>query len=149
MGMVGFSRVIKLVAIAAAAATFLMGASTQSRAETCHVRLNIVKAGFIIGVGGGSGTLTCHGQRYRLSVGGVGIGSLGLAAVDLVGTAANVHRPSDVAGTYGAAGAGATFIAGGQVATLQNGNGVVLSLGGVQAGFQVSLSLGGMTLALQ
>ena len=104
------------------------------------MRLNIVKAGFIIGVGGGSGTLTCNGHRYRLSVGGIGIGSLGLAAVDLAGTATNVHRPSDVAGTYGAAGAGVTFIAGGQVATLQNGNGVVLSLGGVQP-FQVSLSL--------
>jgi hypothetical protein len=147
--MLSFNRTIKFTAIAAAAVTLLIGASTQSRAETCRIRLNIVKAGFIIGVGGGSGTLTCNGHRYRLSVGGIGVGSLGVAAVDLVGTAANVHRPSDVAGTYGAAGAGATFVVGGQVATLQNGNGVVLSVQGAQAGFQISLGLGGMTLALQ
>jgi hypothetical protein len=72
-----------------------------------------------------------------------------LAAVDLVGTATNLHRPSDIVGTYGAAGAGATFVGGAQVATLQNQNGVVLTLHGVQAGFQVSLGLGGMTLAMQ
>jgi len=147
--MFAFSRVIKLSAMIAAAATVLIGAVTPSSAETCRIRIHIVKAGFIVGIGGGTGALTCNRHRYRLSVGGVGIGSLGVAAADLVGTAANVHRPSDVAGAYGAAGAGATFIAGGQVATLQNQNGVILSLQGAQAGFQVSLGLGGMTLALQ
>jgi hypothetical protein len=147
--MYAIGRGIKLTAIIATAATVLMGAVTPSRAETCRVRLHIVKAGFIVGVGGGSGTMTCQGRRYRLSVGGIGVGSLGVAAVDLVGTAANVHRPSDIAGTYGAAGAGATFVAGGQVATLQNGNGVVLAVQGAQVGFQVSLGLGGMTIALQ
>jgi hypothetical protein len=35
------------------------------------------------------------------------------------------------------------------VATLQNGNGVVLQLRGVQAGFQISLGLGGMTLMMR
>jgi len=147
--MLSFNRAIKAAAIAATAMMVLIGASTQSRAETCRIRLHIVKAGFILGVGGGNGVLSCHNGSYRLSVGGIGVGSLGVAAVDLGGTATNVHRPSDVAGTYGAAGAGVAFIAGGQVATLQNGNGVVLSLGGVQAGFQVNIGLGGMTLALQ
>jgi hypothetical protein len=67
----------------------------------------------------------------------------------LVGTASNVHNPANVAGTYGAAGAGVTFVAGGQVATLQNQNGVVLQLGGGQVGFQVSLGLAGMTIAMR
>ena len=107
-----------------------------------------MKAGFIVGVGGGSGTLYCQGRAYRLSVGGIGIGSLGVAAVDLRGTASNVRTPGSVAGTYGAAGAGATFVGGGQVATLQNGNGVVLQVQGPQVGFQVNIGLGGMTLAL-
>jgi hypothetical protein len=90
----------------------LAGASTQSRAQNGTVRLHIVKAGFIVGVGGGSGTLLYKGHSYRLSLGGIGIGSLGIAAVDLVGTASNLHRPADIAGTYGAAGAGATFVGG-------------------------------------
>src|SRR5579863_163263 len=126
--MFSFNRAIKLFALLTAAAAISLSAATPSRAETCSIRLHIVKAGFIVGVGGGSGVLVCPGRAVRLSVGGIGIGSLGVAAVDLRGTASNVHRPSDVAGTYGAAGAGATFVGGGQAATLQNGNGVVLQL---------------------
>lgn len=147
--MLNFGRVLKCAAGAAAALTMLVGAATPSRAETCSIRLHVVKAGFIVGVGGGSGVLVCHGRAVRLSVGGIGIGSLGVAAVDVRGTASNVRTPRDVAGTYGAAGAGATFVGGGQAATLQNGNGVVLQLHGPQVGFPVSLGLGDTTLALR
>ena len=147
------SRATKLIkfAVAIAALTSIsLAAATPSQAQTtCSIRLHIVKAGFIVGAGGGSGTLVCHGRAYRLSVGGIGIGSLGVAAADLAGTASNVHNPASVAGTYGAAGAGVTFVGGGQVATLQNQNGVVLHLSGGQVGFQVSLGLAGMTLALR
>ena len=108
-----------------------------------------MKVGFIVGAGGGSGTLSYHGKTYRLSVGGVSLGSLGVASADLVGTASNLHRPSDIAGTYGAAGAGFTFVGGGQVATLQNEKGVVLTLQGRQVGFQASLGLAGMTISLR
>lgn len=147
--MLSFIRGIKLIAVVLIAAATLAGGSTESRAQTGSVRLHIVKAGFIVGVGGGSGTLIYQGRSYRLSIGGIGLGSLGVAAVDLVGTASNLRTASDIAGTYGAVGAGATFVVGGQAATLQNGNGVVLRVQGVQAGFQVSLGLAGMTIALR
>lgn len=146
--MLGFTRAMRIVAVSLA--VMLLGAATPSQAQTVgHVRLHIVKAGFIIGVGGGSGVLIFHGVRYPLSVSGIGIGSLGIAAVDLVGTASNLTSPGAIAGTYAGAGAGGSFVGGGQVATLQNGNGVVLTLQGVQAGFQVSLGLGGMTLMMR
>jgi hypothetical protein len=148
--MVRTIKLIKYMGTLAALASISLAAATPSQAQTtCSIRLHIVKAGFIVGAGGGSGTLVCHGRAYRLSVGGIGIGSLGVAAADLSGTASNVHNPASVAGTYGAAGAGATFVGGGQVATLQNQNGVVLRIAGGQVGFQVTLGLGGMTLALQ
>jgi hypothetical protein len=140
---------IKFIAIIAALASITLATTTPSQAQTCSIRLHIVKAGFIVGAGGGTGTLVCHGRSHRLSVGGIGIGSLGVAAADLAGTASNVRNPAAVAGTYGAAGAGVTFVGGGQVATLQNQNGVVLRLSGGQVGFQVSLGLAGMTLAMQ
>jgi hypothetical protein len=142
-------KLTKVLAITAALASMSLAAASPSQAQTCSIRLHIVKAGFIVGAGGGSGTLVCHGRTYRLSVGGIGLGSLGVAAADLAGTASNVRDPAMVAGTYGAAGAGVTFVGGGQVATLQNGNGVVLQLAGGQVGFQVSLGLAGMTLALR
>jgi hypothetical protein len=142
-------KLIKFFTIIAALASMSLAATTPSQAQTCSIRLHIVKAGFIVGAGGGSGTLVCHGQAYRLNVGGIGLGSLGVAAADLAGTASNVRDPAMVAGTYGAAGAGVTFVGGGQVATLQNGNGVVLQLSGGQVGFQVSLGLAGMTIAMR
>lgn len=145
-------RAMKLVkfiaAITALMSVTLIGA-TQSQAQTGTVRLSIIKAGFIVGAGGGSGVLHYHGRTYRLGIGGIGLGSLGVAGAELVGTASNLHRPQDIAGTYGAAGAGVTFIGGGQVATLQNEKGVVLQLHGGQVGFQVSLGLAGMTIGLR
>jgi len=149
MIMLNFARTIRLIAAIALTLVMLAGASSESHAQTGSVRLHIVKAGFIVGIGGGSGTLFYHGKSYRLSLGGIGVGSLGVAAVDLVGTAYNLHNPADIAGTYGAAGAGATFVGGAQVAELQNDKGVVLKLHGVQVGFQVSIGLAGMTIAMR
>lgn len=137
-------------AVAAAAAATLLAATTPSRAQTTgRVSLHIVKAGFVVGVGGGDGELLYQGRRYRLAVGGVGVGSLGIAAVDLRGTASNLRGPESISGTFGGTGAGAAFITGGHAATLRNGNGVVLRLRGVQTGFQVSLGLAGMTIVLR
>lgn len=138
-------------ALVAAAVVFAATPASAQRAAstTGAVRLSIVKAGFIVGMGGGNGTLTFRGRTYPISVGGIGIGSLGIASVRLTGTASNLRTASDIAGTYGAAGAGATFVGGGQVATLQNERGVVLSLSGAQVGFQVSLGLAGMTLRMR
>jgi len=147
--MFSFSRAMKFCAACVTVLPLLLAASTSSHAQTGTVRLHIVKVGFIVGVGGGNGVLYYHGHRYRLSIGGIGIGSLGVAAVDLVGTASNLRSPLDIAGTYGAAGAGATFVGGAQVATLQNEKGVVLNVHGAQAGFQISLGLAGMTIALR
>lgn len=143
------TQLIKFMTTMAALASISLAAATPSQAQTCRIRLHIVKAGFIVGAGGGNGTLVCHGRAYGLTVGGIGLGSLGVAAADLAGTASNVHNPANVAGTYGAAGAGVTFIGGGQVATLQNEKGVVLHIGGGQVGFQVSLGLAGMTIGLR
>jgi hypothetical protein len=144
-------RAFRLAAVALLAAAALAAAPTDSYAQhgpgVGTVRLHIVKAGFIIGVGGGTGVLYFHHHAYPLRVGGIGLGSLGIAAVDLRGTASNLQSPYDILGTYGGAGAGGSFVGGGQVATLQNERGVVLRLQGVQAGFQVSLGLGGMTIS--
>jgi hypothetical protein len=146
--MLRFVHAIKFAVIVGAALT-LVGFSTESRAQTGIVHLKVVKVGFIVGVGGGHGTLFYEGHRYRLGVGGVGIGSLGIAGADLRGTAYNLHHVSDIAGTYGVAGAGGTFVGGASVARLQNEKGVVLELRGAQAGFQVTLGLGGLTISLR
>jgi hypothetical protein len=144
-----FSPAIKFFTAALAALTIMAAAPSSSQAATGSVRLHIVKVGFIIGVGGGTGRLYFNHHVYPLSLGGIGIGSLGVAAVDLVGTASNLHSPYDIIGTYSVAGAGGSFVGGAAVATLQNEKGVVLQVRGAQAGFQVSLGLGGMTINMR
>ena len=39
-----------------------LGVASPSQAETCAVRVVFTKGGFIVGVGGGHGVLTCHGR---------------------------------------------------------------------------------------
>lgn len=145
--MPGIIRAVKISLAAVAAIVMLASVSSQSQAQT--VRMHVTKVGFIVGVGGGNGTLTFHGRRYPFSVGGVGVGSLGIAGADLVGRAINLHRPGDIAGVYTAVGAGAAVAGGAQVARLQNANGVILELSGTQIGFQVSLGLSGMTITMR
>ena len=127
----------------------LAGSVSRSYAETGAVRLKITKVGFIVGVGGGSGTLTFQGRQYRLSIGGVSAGTIGAAGADLVGTASNLRTAADIVGTYSAVSAGVAVAGGGKAATLRNANGVVLQLQGRQVGFEASISLGGMTISLQ
>jgi hypothetical protein len=141
-------RTIRLGAVILAMA-MLAGLSTPSSAETGQVRISAGKAGFIVGVGGGSGTLTFKGKTYRLSVGGISVGTIGLAQVNLSGTARNLRTAADIAGTYSAVGAGIAVVGGSKVAQLQNGNGVVITLRGVQVGVDLSLNLSGMTISLQ
>jgi hypothetical protein len=145
--MSGFIRGIKF-ATALAAALIIAGVSSHAQAGTGTVHLKIVKAGFIVGGGGGGGTLTYNGHTYPLKVGGIGIGTIGIAETRLYGTAYHLHSPLDIAGTYATAGAGLAVGGGANVVTLQNEKGVVLQLTGTQVGFQATLGLGGLTISL-
>jgi hypothetical protein len=127
----------------------LAGWPSRSFAETGRVSLNVTKVGFIVGVGGGSGTLTFKGRTYRLALGGVSAGTIGAAGAQLVGTASNLRSAADIAGTYTALSTGVAVAGGARSAVLQNAKGVILRLQGRQVGFEASLSLSGLTIALQ
>ena len=86
----------QFVAAIVVAAIMLTGAPSRSYAETGSVRIRITKVGFIVGVGGDSGTLTFRGQHYRLSVGDVSAGTIGGVGADLVGTASNLRTAVDI-----------------------------------------------------
>jgi hypothetical protein len=132
-----------------AAAMTLLLAAAPAHAESGSVRLTIAKAGFIVGVGGGSGTLVFHGHSYPLSIGGVSVGTIGAAKAELVGRAYNLRNAIDIAGTYTAV-SGSIAVAGGIKGTqLKNSNGVVLKLQGRQAGFEASASLSGLSISMK
>ena len=85
-----------------------------------------------------------------MSIGGLSYGfTFGGSQTNLSGRVSNIYRPSDVAGVYGAAGAGATVIRGPQAIVLTNQKGALLELSGRQTGLMVNLDLSGMALSLK
>jgi hypothetical protein len=136
--------------LVALTALFGVSVSTAAMADSGRVDIRIVKAGFVIGGSGGSGTLTFKGKRYPLSIGGISYGfTFGASETRFHGTVTNIRRPSDVAGVYGQAGAGAAVGRGAQAVVLTNQNGAVLTLSGRQAGLIVSADLSGLALSLR
>src|SRR4051794_33071046 len=136
-----------LVALAATLAPALMA---PSWAATGSVRLEIANAGFIIGVGGGRGTLVFKGHRYPLSVGGLSLGAtIGASKADLVGRAYNLRRVSDVAGTYTAVGGGVSVGGGASGIRLQNARGVVLELRGRNVGLEFNANVSVVEIGLR
>jgi len=147
--MLSFTRTIKSAAVVFAAAAMLIVATLPSQADTGAVRFRVGSAGFIIGVGGGSGTLTFHGKTYPLRVSGVSLGMIGVSSADLVGRARNLRRASAIAGSYTAVRAGLAIAGGASTARMQNANGVVLEVRGTKVGFSASLDLSGLTISMQ
>ncbi|HXV31934.1 MAG TPA: hypothetical protein VD840_16530 [Sinorhizobium sp.] len=90
----------------------------------------------------GGGTLTVGGQKYSFSVGGLGIGGIGVSRMEATGSVYNLKNINDFAGGYVQARYG---LAVGTMSTgqlwLQNTKGVVLELKAKRTG--LALSLGG------
>jgi hypothetical protein len=127
----------------------LLSQQTMAQAKTGSVRIQIYKAGFVVGVQGGKGTLTLSGKQYPLRIGGVSLGAtIGASRADLVGRAYNLQNARDIEGTYTAMEAGVAVAGGGKVARLKNSQGVVLEVQGRQIGAMFSIDLSGMQLAI-
>jgi hypothetical protein len=90
----------------------------------------------------GGGTLVVGGQKYSFSIGGLGIGGIGVSRMEATGNVYNLNNINDFAGGYVQARYG---IAVGSMSTgqlwLQNTKGVVLELKAKRTG--LALSLGG------
>ena len=142
-------RAFKFGLSALAVAILLTGAPSQSHAATGSVRIKITSFGLLFGAGGGSGTLTFRKRNYNFDIAGVSAGTLGMAGVELVGTATNLNTAADIEGTYSGAAAGIAMARGAKVAILRNPNRVVLRLRGRKGGTQLSLSLSSFTIFLR
>jgi hypothetical protein len=127
-----------------------VGVQRPAEAKTGSVRIEVYKAGFIVGVSGGKGALTLAGKQYPLRIGGVSLGAtIGASKAELIGRAYNLTNPEDIAGTYTAMEASVAVAGGGKVAKLKNSRGVVLEVQGRQVGAMFSIDLSGMEIALE
>ena len=122
----------------------------QAEADSGRIVLTVYKAGWIIGGSGGYGTLTFRGRSYPLSVGGIDYGLVfGGSKTVLRGRVSNISRAADVAGVYGAAGAGLAVGRGARAIVLANPKGAVLELEGRQVGLMANADLSGLAITLK
>ena len=89
--MFDFVRAVKFGVVAAGVTLMLLAAPSQSQAATGRVHARLLKAGFIVGAGGGNGTLTFQGRTYPLTFSGV---SMGDHSRDQVVDLAALRRPA-------------------------------------------------------
>jgi len=120
-----------------------------AEAATAKIEFRVKRAGFVVGVAGGRGTLIVDGQRHRLRIGGVSLGAtIGLASVEFVGRVRHLRNVRDIEGNYTAIGAGVAAAGGAGVARLRNSRGVELEVSGRQIGIMASVDLSGMRITL-
>ena len=129
----------------------LTGAGTSSAAHADFGSIQLWEwRSWIIGASGGGGTLIFHGRRYPLSIGGLSAGLVfGASETRLYGRVSNIRYPSDVAGVYGGAGAGAALLVGARAIVLRNEKGAVLTLSGRQVGLIANADLSGLAISLR
>jgi len=135
---------------AALVALIALAGLSSARADEGTVSLVIYKGGWIIGGSGGSGVLHFRGRSYGLSTGGIDYGLVfGGSKTILRGRVSNIYSPSDVAGVYGAAGAGLAVGRGARAIVLTNQKGAVLELSGQQVGLMANADLSGLAISLR
>jgi hypothetical protein len=123
---------------------------SAARADEGTVSLVIYKAGWVIGGSGGNGVLHFRGRSYALTTGGLDYGLVfGGSKTILRGRVSHINSPSDIAGVYGAAGAGLAVGAGARAIVLTNQKGAVLELSGTQVGLMANADLSGLAITLK
>lgn len=140
-----FRTVLAAIIVTAAA-----GLAGPAHADSGTIRFYVYKAAFFVGGSGGEGTLTFHGRRYPISVGGVSGGlAFGASKTYFQGRVRNIRRVRDATGAYAAAGGGGAIGKGAQVIVMTNGKGAQLELKGQQVGLQVNADITGLAITLK
>ena len=140
-----------LVRIAVVALFVAVLPATSSLAQAPgYVRVKLVKAGLMVGAGGGSGVLTYRGRDYPFRVSGLSLGvTAGTSISRLEGWASGIRQVSDFAGSYSAVGAGGAFVGGVGGVHLANQKGVRIDLQGPKAGMEFAANLSEVRISLK
>ncbi len=126
-----------------------VGVAAPSHAITGTVRVTVAKAGFVVGAGGGRGTLTFRHRNYPFTVQGLSLGFTAGASINkLVGRADYMSELGDFAGTYSVVGAGGALIGGVGGVQLKNDKGVIITLQGPKGGLEVSANVTKVVITL-
>jgi hypothetical protein len=142
------SRVAWLAVLALFAV--VLPATSSFAQATGYVRVKLLKAGLLVGAGGGNGVLTYRGRDYPFRISGLSLGvAAGASLSRLEGRASGIRQVSDFAGTYSSVGGGGTFVGGYGGVQLGNEKGVKITLQGPRAGMEFAANLSEVRISLK
>ena len=150
LDLVAYAR-LRLIAFAVVVLTAIT-ALAIARADnqlvpSATVTISQTRVGFLVSAHAGGGTLHYQGNDYRFSMGGLGIGGIGITKLEATGTVYNMPDRSQFAGVYSQMRTGITVgDQGNGRLWLKNGNGVVLRLQGASKGIGLSLGADAVTI---
>src|SRR5208337_4398378 len=114
--------------------------SLQGKPVSGYVRMTQVQAAYLGSGNAGSGVLYYQGSRYPFSVGGLGVGGIGISKIEAKGEVYGLRHLRDFPGAYvqGRYGFALGTKSGGDL-WLQNSNGVIMHLVAKRQGLMLSL----------
>lgn len=151
MNSLSFRSTTKSVGLSLALAAAVVSAPVLAEEQASgKIQFEVYKAGLVVGVSGGSGTLSYEGKDYPISIGGISLGAtIGVSKAEFVGDVFNLSAPEDIEGVYSGAKAGIAIAGGAKTAILKNSKGVELKVSGEQIGVELTLDLNGMDVKLK
>jgi hypothetical protein len=114
------------------------------------VDINQTRVAFLVSANGGGGTLHFRGNDYPFSIGGLGVGGIGVSKLKAAGHVYNLRDRAKFAGVYSELRTG--YALGGKghgKLWLKNGAGVVLELEGKGEGIALSLGADAVSISFR
>ncbi|MCP3394799.1 hypothetical protein NLM27_39285 [Bradyrhizobium sp. CCGB12] len=143
-------RAFRPIALLLLALGLTMPATPSFAQAAGHVTAKIVKAGLLVGGGGGRGVLTYRGKAYPFKISGLSFGiTVGATVGRLDGRASGIREVGDFAGTYSSVGGGFALVGGINGVHLRNEKGVTIVLQGPKAGLELAANISQITITLR
>jgi len=134
-------------------ATFTVAAQTTATGEpkvfSGTVEIHSTQIAFIGSAKGGKGVLEYEGEEHSFSIGGLGIGGLGVQKINAVGAVYNLSDLSKFPGKYIEARMGLAVGKGKGKMALSNEHGVIMELKFSSTGLALSTGVDGMIVSLK
>lgn len=124
-------------------------ATGQPKVLSGTVSIDSTQLAFIVSGQMGGGVLSYKGKDHAFSIGGLGVGGIGVQKLSAKGQVYNLTDLSKFPGTYVQARAGATVGKGKSALSLSNEHGVILELASTNEGVALSIGVDGMSIQMK
>ena len=139
------SGLVAAGAVAAAGKT----ATGEPKILAGTVEIDSTQIAFLVSGKMGGGVLEFQGKDHSFSIGGLGVGGIGMQKIRAVGAVYNLTDVSKFAGNYVQARAGITAGTGTNVMSLSNQHGVIMELKASTEGVALSVGVDGMIVKMK